>query len=43
MKTEVPKTYKYGFTLSELELRRLAQTCQDHLLKQCTAENIDVC
>jgi len=40
MKTEVPKTYKHGFTLSELELRRLAQTCQEHMLKQCTAENI---
>lgn len=40
MKTEVPKTYKTGFTLSELELRRIAQTCQEHMLKQVAQENI---
>lgn len=33
MKTEVVKTYKHGFLLSEIELRRLIQTCNDHLEK----------
>jgi hypothetical protein len=40
MKTEVPKVYKNGFTLSEVELRRIVQTCQEHMLKQIQPQNI---
>ncbi len=40
MKTEVPKAYKSGFTLSEVELRRIAQTCQEHMLKLFAPQNI---
>src|SRR5687768_17234870 len=33
MKTEVVKHYQWGFILSEQEVRRIAQTCNDHILK----------
>jgi hypothetical protein len=33
MKTEVSKTYKWGYVLSEQDLRRIVQTCQEHLSK----------
>lgn len=33
MKTEVAKSFKWGFVLSEQDLRRILQTCQDHSLK----------
>jgi hypothetical protein len=36
MKTEVTKSYKWGFTLPEQELRRLFQTCHEHI-----KENVD--
>jgi hypothetical protein len=33
MRTEIQKTFKWGFLLSEQELRRLLQTCHDHASK----------
>ncbi len=34
MKTQVTKKFTWGFVLSEQELRRLGQTCQEHISKQ---------
>jgi hypothetical protein len=35
-KTEVPKTYEFGFVLSEQELRRIAKFCEDQITKRGT-------
>jgi hypothetical protein len=42
MKTEVVKFHKWGFILSEQELRRLAQTCHEHILKICETPTIQI-
>jgi len=33
MKTEISKSYTWGYVLSEQDLRRISQTCQEHLSK----------
>src|SRR5437764_14877895 len=33
MKTEVSKKYRWGFVLSEQEVRRIVKTCDEHILK----------
>jgi hypothetical protein len=33
VKTEVSKSFKWGFLLSEQEIRRIIQACQDHISK----------
>jgi len=33
MRTEINREYKWGFLLSEQEIRRVAQTCQEHAAK----------
>lgn len=38
MKTQVEKKFTWGFILSEQELRRLAQTCQEHITKEFKPE-----
>ncbi|MCD5360310.1 hypothetical protein [Chromobacterium aquaticum] len=40
MKTEIHRTFSWGFVLSEQELRRIAQTATEHILK--TTAQIDV-
>ena len=30
MKTEIRRTYKWGFALTEQDVRRIAQTCREH-------------
>ena len=42
MKTEVTRNYKWGFILSEQELRRISQTCHDHLKKNVPDPKIQI-
>ncbi|MCH8878046.1 MAG: hypothetical protein IIA89_14710 [Chloroflexi bacterium] len=37
MKTEINRTFNWGFVLSETDLRRVAQACQEHFSKLSTA------
>lgn len=33
MKTEIMREFKWGFVLNEQELRRIVETCNDHVKK----------